>query len=84
MQVCSALGAVAESSHIDGARCRHLSYPISRRPFAVSGPRGVACVLTATQRAVLYDLEENEEDDEMGAADEEDDGEEGGEDRDSC
>jgi hypothetical protein len=36
-------------------------------PLAVSGPRGVACVATALPRALLYDLEaedEGEEEDE--------------------
>ena len=29
-------------------------------PLALSAPRGVCCVLSNTQRAILYDLEEDE------------------------
>ena len=44
-----------------------LPYPTVLPPLAVSGPRGIACVFSGVQRALLFDLEEDEagEDDEQ-------------------
>ena len=52
----------------NGARWRALGYATAAAPLAVSGPRGVACVVAGVQRALLVDLEEDEE-----AGDDEDD-----------
>ncbi|KAK9841963.1 hypothetical protein WJX81_001494 [Elliptochloris bilobata] len=45
----------------EGARWRALGYAAAEAPLAVSGPRGVACVLAGLQRALFLDLEEDEE-----------------------
>ena len=45
----------------DAARQRSSPYSQVQAPLAVSGPRGVACVASGKQRAVIYDLVEDEE-----------------------
>ncbi len=47
-------------------------------PLQVSGPRGVACVVTDTQRAILFDLIEDEEEEGEDADDDEEGSGEGG------
>lgn len=55
-----------------GCRQRGIPHGDAAPPLAVSGPRGVASVATALPRALLYDLEaedegeEDEEEDEEG------------------
>ncbi len=65
------------------AGCRQRMCPHSDivAPLAVSGPRGVAAIMTTLPRAVLYDLEpEDEADEEEEEGQESDDGEGGGDD----
>jgi len=56
------------------SRQRKLPYPTVLPPLAVSGPRGVACVFAGVQRALLFDLEDDEaaEEDEDDVDEEED------------
>jgi hypothetical protein len=56
-----------------GARARPLGYAAAAAPLAVSGPRGVACVVAGVQRALLLDLEEDEEVGDGGNDDADDD-----------
>ena len=60
LQACFKQGAVCDLP--DEARQRSNSYSQVQAPLAVSGPRGVACVASGKQRAVIYDLVEDEED----------------------
>ena len=64
-QVCLDQKAVTALEHVQ-SRQRMLPYPTVLPPLAVSGPRGVACVFAGVQRALLFDLEDDE------AAEEED------------
>ena len=58
-----------------GCGQRGIPHAGAAQPLAVSGPRGVACVATALPRALLYDLEAEEEgDDEEEGEEEEDEG----------
>ncbi|GAB4814517.1 hypothetical protein N2152v2_001563 [Parachlorella kessleri] len=59
LKVLQTLGAA--SALPPSCRQRSLPYPSVHPPLAVSAPRGVACVLVGTQRAMLLDLEEDEE-----------------------
>ncbi|KAK9810236.1 hypothetical protein WJX72_007067 [[Myrmecia] bisecta] len=58
-EVCTAAKAVVQVS--GSARMRRSGYSQVHAPLIISGPRGVACVLAGTQRGVLYDLEEDED-----------------------
>jgi len=49
---------------VEGCRQRALPYRYSKRPMAISATRGIAFVLAGNKRALLYDLEEDEEVDE--------------------
>ena len=57
----------------DAARQRSSSYGQVQGPLAVSGSRGVACVPSGKQRAVVYDLVEDEEEPETEDSMENDD-----------
>ena len=46
---------------VEGLRQRRCQYGHARMPLAVSGPRGVACVIAGNRRALLYDLVEDDE-----------------------
>lgn len=59
MQTCLKDGAVCDFP--DDVRQRNSSYGQVQGPLAVSGPRGVAFVPSGKQRAVVYDLVEDEE-----------------------
>jgi hypothetical protein len=59
-----------------GARARPLGYAAAAAPLAVSGPRGVACVVAGVQRALLLDLEEDVDAADGGGHDDNDDGDE--------
>lgn len=59
MQMCQKDGAVCDFP--DDIRQRNSSYGQVQGPLAVSGPRGVAFVPSGKQRAVVYDLVEDEE-----------------------
>lgn len=69
-----ACGGHISSSPLDLEACRQraLPYRKAKRPMAISATRGIAFVLAGNQRAILYDLEEDEELDE--AEEGEDDG----------
>jgi hypothetical protein len=49
---------------VEGCRQRTLPYRNAKRPMAISATRGIAFVLAGNKRALLYDLEEDEEVDE--------------------
>lgn len=71
LQGCIEGGAVVSWAEA-GCRQRPVPHADVAPPLAVSGPRGVACVATALPRAVLYDLEaeeEGEEEEEEGEDD---------------
>ena len=57
--MCQKDGAVCDFP--DDIRQRSSSYGQVQGPLAVSGPRGVAFVPSGKQRAVVYDLVEDEE-----------------------
>ena len=59
LQVCLEQQAVVALDSVE-SRHRVLPYPTVLPPLAVSGPRGVACVFSGVQRALLFDLEEDE------------------------
>ena len=59
LQACFKQGAVSDLP--EEARQRSSPYNQVQAPLAVSGPRGVACVPSGKQRAVIYDLVEDEE-----------------------
>ena len=59
VQTCQKDGAVCDFP--DEIRQRSSSYGQVQGPLAVSGSRGVACVPSGKQRAVVYDLVEDEE-----------------------
>ncbi|KAI5060175.1 hypothetical protein GOP47_0024595 [Adiantum capillus-veneris] len=58
--LCLSNGAVSHISLRDG-RARILSYGDVVPPLAVSASRGLACVFAGQRRALLYDLEEDED-----------------------
>lgn len=58
--MCSPVGAVLEIGLQDG-KARAVSQPEAVGPLAVSASRGLACVFAGQRRALLYDLEEDEE-----------------------
>ncbi|MCO5558683.1 hypothetical protein L7F22_012269 [Adiantum nelumboides] len=60
LSLCLTNGAVAHVSLRDG-RARTLSYGDVVPPLAVSASRGLACVFAGQRRALLYDLEEDED-----------------------
>ena len=70
-QACLKDGAVCDLP--DTARQRSSSYGQVQGPLAVSGSRGVACVPSGKQRAVVYDLVEDEEEPETEDSMENDD-----------
>ena len=49
-------GGASQAMDWEGARRRALCYSQAHAPLAVSGPRGVACVLVGLQRILLLDL----------------------------
>lgn len=57
-----------------GCRQRGIPHADAAPPLAVSGPRGVACVATVLPRALLYDLEAEEEGDDEDGEEEENEG----------
>lgn len=59
VQMCLKDGAVCDFP--DDVRQRNSSYGQVQGPLAVSGSRGVAFVPSGKQRAVVYDLVEDEE-----------------------
>ncbi len=63
MQACLKDRAVCDLP--DDVRQRNSTYGQVHGPLAVSGPRGVACVPSGKQRAVVYDLVEGEDEPEV-------------------
>lgn len=62
-EVCLKDGAVCDLP--DNMRQRSSPYGQVQGPLVVSGPRGVACVPSGKQRAVVYDLVEDEDEPEI-------------------
>ena len=62
-QACLKDGAVCDLP--DDMRQRSSTYGQVQGPLAVSGSRGVACVPSGKQRAVVYDLVEDEDEPEV-------------------
>ena len=62
-QACLKDGAVYDLP--DDMRQRSSTYGQVQGPLAVSGSRGVACVPSGKQRAVVYDLVEDEDEPEV-------------------
>lgn len=60
LNLCLSTGAVVDIGLKDG-RARALSYSDAVPPLAVSASRGLACVFAGQRRALLYDLEEDED-----------------------
>lgn len=60
VHLCLSTGAVVDIGLRDG-RARLLSYSDAVSPLAVSASRGLACVFAGQRRALLYDLEEDED-----------------------
>ncbi len=63
LQACLKDGAVCDLP--DDMRQRSSTYGQVQGPLAVSGSRGVACVPSGKQRAVVYDLVEDEDEPEV-------------------
>jgi len=63
LQACLKDGAVCDLP--DDMRQRSSTYGQVPGPLAVSGSRGVACVPSGKQRAVVYDLVEDEDEPEV-------------------
>ena len=63
MQACLKDGAVCDLP--DDMRQRTITYGQVQGPLAVSGPRGVACVPCGKQRALVFDLVEDEDEPEL-------------------
>jgi hypothetical protein len=76
-QGCLDGGAVVSWAEA-GCRQRGVPHADAAPPLAVRGPRGVACVATALPRALLYDLEAEEEGDDEGEEEEDEGAEEDG------
>ena len=62
-QACLKDGAVCDLP--DDVRQRGSTYGQVQGPLAVSGSRGVACVASGKQRAVVFDLVEDEDEPEV-------------------
>eukprot|EP00250_Pteridium_aquilinum_P014515 c22036_g1_i2 orf=98-2485(+) len=60
LSLCLSTGAVVDI-HLKDGRGRTLSYADAVPPLAVSASRGLACVFAGQRRALLYDLEEDED-----------------------